>query len=367
MPAATKLLRRVLLSGDATMLPKLADWVHSKGLGQDLSKGGLNEFSSVEQSLQKAHDAVLRKAQEAHQKAQQDLVERAAAKKREEEACLKALAESDRKAAAELAARQAEEAAALAQSRRQEQERHAAALREARVAAELDAFLQLDGSLGTASKDICRMWCVGFRGTRRGPKFLAMSHKLQLKKLASNLAHITRSDVLIISLGHDPTALQETKRELCEAAPALEKFIWQSFPTAVVQNHAGGQYAEFIALARGPSVVAFNLPQVLSVGEAYPEPALRATVCEHCSAKEVSQACPSLKLVEQLRLALQFYVLVLGSFWARFGHGLMLGWFVFVAGRVFWRMAGIAMGILPAQRQQDNEPPPIRLWHPASR
>eukprot|EP00913_Durusdinium_trenchii_P026624 g24980.t1 len=264
VPAATKLLRRVLLSGDATMLPKLADWVHSKGLGQDLSKGGLNEFSSVEQSLQKAHDAVLRKAQEAHQKAQQDLVERAAAKKREEEACLKALAESDRKAAAELAARQAEEAAALAQSRRQEQERHAAALTEARVAAELDAFLQLDGSLGTASKDICRMWCVGFRGTRRGPKFLAMSHKLQLKKLASNLAHITRSDVLIISLGHDPTALQETKRELCEAAPALEKFIWQSFPTAVVQNHAGGQYAEFIALARGPSVVAFNLPQVLS-------------------------------------------------------------------------------------------------------
>lgn len=235
--------------------------------------------------------------------------------------------------------------AALAQSRRQEQERHAAALTEARVAAELDAFLQLDGSLGTASKDICRMWCVGFRGTRRGPKFLAMSHKLQLKKLASNLAHITRSDVLIISLGHDPTALQETKRELCEAAQALEKFIWQSFPTAVVQNHAGGQYAEFIALARGPSVVAFNLPQVLSVGEAYPEPALRATVCEHCSAKEVSQACPSLKLVEQLRLALQFYVLVLGSFWARFGHGLMLGWFVFVAGRVFWRMAGIAMGI----------------------
>ena len=92
------------------MLPKLADWVHSKGLGQDLSKGGLNEFSGVEQSLQKAHDAVLRKAQEAHQKAQQDLVERAAAKKREEEARLKALAESDRKAAAELAARQAEEA-----------------------------------------------------------------------------------------------------------------------------------------------------------------------------------------------------------------------------------------------------------------
>ena len=127
----------------------------------------------------------------------------------------------------------------------------------------------------------------------RGTQYITQGLEAMPPKKCPLLAKVTKKDVVVFCIGHDPLSSTLTKDAMSNTYPILKTFKWLTPVVPVPQTVQGSsqKYVEYIQAAVGPEadtdLISYErLFSMIDGPNAWPSSSCRALACEHVGTKK---------------------------------------------------------------------------------